>query len=144
MDEKVIVRRLLDHIQVVDEIFRHNLEGRPHGQAAPRSAELPSLEALATQARATADWYADYADALKAEDVDEAISFSFANGESARLTRGEMLLHVATHAAGHRAQVALLLQKNGIEPFPDRITDFLMAQDVGKDAGAQRGAAEAA
>ena len=41
------------------------------------------------------------------------------------MTRGEMLLHVALHAAGHRGQAALLLQKNGIEPWPDRITDFL-------------------
>ena len=46
------------------------------------------------------------------------------------MTRGEMLLHVATHAAGHRGQVALLLQKNGIQPFPDRITDFLKAEDA--------------
>jgi uncharacterized damage-inducible protein DinB len=148
MDEKVIVRRLLDHIQVVDEIFRHNLLGQPHGHRAPRSDELPSLEALADRARETADWYADYADALRPDEVDQAISFAFANGEPARLTRGEMLLHVATHAAGHRGQVALLLQKNGIEPFPDRITDFLMARDVAKDSskdlGAQRGAAEAA
>ena len=30
-DEQVLIRRLLDHIQVVDEIFRHNLEARPHG-----------------------------------------------------------------------------------------------------------------
>lgn len=128
MDEKVVVRRLLDHIQVVDEIFRHNLEGQAHGHRAPRSAELPSLEALADRARATADWYADYADALRPEKVDEAIAFSFSSGQSARMTRGEMLLHVATHAAGHRGQVALLLQKNGIQPFPDRITDFLMSE----------------
>ena len=130
MDEKVIVRRLLDHVQVVDEIFRHNLEARPHGYRAPRSAELPSFDVLAHQARATADWYADYADALLPEMVDEAIAFSFSNGESASMTRGEMLLHVATHAAGHRGQVALLLQKNGIQPYPDRITDFLRATEV--------------
>ena len=72
-DEQVLIRRLLDHIQVVDEIFRHNLEARPHGHTAPRSAELPSLDALATSARATADWYADYADALQPEEVDEAL-----------------------------------------------------------------------
>ena len=59
------------------------------------------------------------------EEVDEAIAFSFSNGEPARMTRGEMLLHVAMHAAGHRGQAALLLQKNGIQPWPDRITDFL-------------------
>ena len=126
-DEQVLVRRPLDHIEVVDDIFRHHLEARPHGYQAPRSTELPSFEELASRARATADWYAEYADALGPDAVDEAIAFSFANGEAARMTRGEMLLHVATHAAGHRGQVALLLQKNGIQPYPDRITDFLKA-----------------
>jgi uncharacterized damage-inducible protein DinB len=129
-DEQVLVRRLLDHIEAVDEIFRCNLEARPHGYRAPRSDELPSFESLASRARATADWYADYADALGPEEVDEAIAFSFSNGEPARMTRGEMLLHVAMHAAGHRGQIALLLQKNGLQPFPDRITDFLKAEDA--------------
>lgn len=129
-DEQILILRLLDHIQAVDEIFRHNLEARPHGYLAPRSVELPSFEALADKARATGDWYADYADALMPDKVDEAIAFSFSNGELASMTRGEMLLHVAMHAAGHRGQVALLLQKNGIQPFPDRVTDFLRAEDA--------------
>jgi uncharacterized damage-inducible protein DinB len=130
-DEQFLIRRLVDHVQAVDDIFRHNLEARPHGYLAPRSAELPSFDALASQARATADWYADYADALLPAEVDEAIAFSFSNGEPARMTRGETLLHVAMHASGHRGQVALLLQKNGIQALPDRITDFLKAEDAG-------------
>lgn len=129
-DDRVLARRLLDHVQAVDEIFRHNLEQSPHDYAAPRSAELPSFEALANEARATANWYARYADALRPDEVDETIAFAFSNGEPARMTRGEMLLHVALHAAGHRGQVALLLQKNGIQPWPDRITDFLQAEDA--------------
>jgi len=132
-DEQVLVRRLLDHVQTVDEIFSHTLEARPHGHRAPRSTELPSFEELAGKARATADWYADYTDALRAEAVDEVIAFAFSNGEPARLTRGEMLLHVATHSAGHRGQVALLLQKAGIQPWPDRITDFLKAGEAGAE-----------
>jgi len=129
-DEQVLVRRLLDHIQTVDEIFRHNLVECPHGYTAPRSAAIPSFDVLASDARATADWYANYADALKPEAVDETIDFFFSNGDPASMTRGEMLLHVAMHAAGHRGQVALLLQKNGIQPFPDRIADFLKAEDA--------------
>jgi len=35
-DERILVRRLLDHIQAVDEIFSHNLNARPHGHLAPR------------------------------------------------------------------------------------------------------------
>ena len=130
-DERTLVLRLLDHIEAVDEIFRHNLEARPHDYRAPRSAELPSFNVLARTARLTGDWYADYADALMPERVDEVIDFSFSNGEPARMTRGEMLLHVAMHAAGHRGQIALLLQKNGIQPWPDRITDFLSAEQAG-------------
>ena len=130
-DEQILVRRLLDHIQAVNEIFSHNLEARPHGHLAPRSVGLPSFEELAGKARSTADWYVDYADALLPEEVDEAIAFSFSNGEPARMTRGEMLLHVAMHAAGHRGQAALLLQKNGIQPWPDRLTDFLKVEDAG-------------
>jgi uncharacterized damage-inducible protein DinB len=132
-DERILVRRLLDHVQAVDEIFSHNLEAHPHGHLAPRSVELPSFDALASKARSTADWYVDYADALLPEEVDEAIAFSFSNGEPARMTRGEMLLHVAMHAAGHRGQAALLLQKNGIQPWPDRMTDFLKAGDAGPE-----------
>ncbi len=131
-DERVIVLRLLDHIQAVDEIFRHTLQGCPHGYRAPCSAELPSFEVLAEHARVTAAWYADYAGALKPEKVDEPLTFAFSSGEAARMTRGEILLHVATHGAGHRAQIALLLQKNGIQPYPDRITDFLTADDIGR------------
>jgi uncharacterized damage-inducible protein DinB len=130
-DEQILVRRLLDHIQAVDEIFSHNLEARPHDYRAPRSAELPSFETVASKARRMGDWYAEYADALTPEAIDETIAFSFSNGEPARMTRGEMLLHVAMHAAGHRGQVALLLQKNGIQPFPDRVTDFLKAEGAG-------------
>jgi len=130
-DDQILVLRLLDHIQTVDEIFSHNLQARPHGHRAPRSVELPSLDELVNKARSTAGWYADYADALEPEEIDEVLAFSFSNGEPASMTRGEVLLHVATHGAGHRGQVALLLQKNGIQPFPDRITDFLKAEDSG-------------
>ncbi|MGE0577775.1 DinB family protein [Reyranella sp.] len=128
--DRILILRLLDHIQAVDEIFSHNLEARPHGYRAPRSDEIPSFDAVAGKARSIADWYAAYADTLTPERVDEVMDFSFANGEPASMTRGEMLLHVAMHAAGHRGQVALLLQKNGIQPYPDRITDFLKTEDA--------------
>lgn len=134
-DEHALVLRLLDHIQAVDEIFSHNLEGLPHAYKAARSAELPSFDALARKARLSGDWYADYADGLAPKRVDEVLDFAFSNGEPASMTRGEILLHVAMHAAGHRGQVALLLQKNGIQPWPDRLTDFLKAED---DAVPQR------
>lgn len=129
-DDWMLVLMLLDHIQIVDDIFRHHLEGRPHCYSSVRSETLPSFEALASNAGATADWYVRYVDALGPDRLDEQVSFNFINGQRAHMTRSQMLLHVATHAAGHRGQIALLLQKNGLAPFSDRLTDFFDAQEA--------------
>lgn len=127
-EDQLRIRRLLDHVQTVDDIFSHNLEARPHGHRAPRSPELPGFDVLAGRARATADWYVTYVEALPPTRADEAIDFTYANGEPARMTRGEMLLHVATHAGYHRGQIGEVLQKHGIQPWRDRLTDFLESE----------------
>lgn len=124
----MLIRRLLDHIQTVDAIFRDNLEGRPHGQGALRSAELRTFHALARDAAATADWYVGYADRLTSAQRDETIDFLYTNGSPGRMSRGDMLLHVATHGTYHRGNIGIILQKNGIEPNADRLTDFLAAE----------------
>ena len=120
-----LIRRVLDHIQTVDEIFSRILEGRAPAHSAPRSAEIPEFETLALRARAIADWYVGFADALLPERRDEAVDFRFTSGTPGRMTRGEMLLHVAMHGTYHRGNIGALLQKNGIEPPPDRVTDFV-------------------
>jgi len=132
-DDRTLILLLLDHIHSVDEIFSRNLEGRDHGYLAPRSAELPSFEALESKARSTSAWYVDYVDGLPPEKLDETINFTFSNGTPGSMTRGEIILHVAMHGAGHRGQIAILLQKNGIPPFPDRMTDFVEAGEMCSD-----------
>lgn len=41
------------------------------------------------------------------------------------MTRGEIILHVCLHGTYHRGNAGFLLQKNGIVPNNDRMTDFL-------------------
>jgi uncharacterized damage-inducible protein DinB len=123
--DRVLILRLLDHIHTVDEIFSRNLEGRFHGHLAPKSVELPTFEGLERAARSIGAWYIDFVEKLAPEWVDEPINFVFSDGKPARMTRGEMLLHVAAHGTYHRGNVGLLLQKNGVAPNGDRITDFL-------------------
>ncbi len=86
-DDQVLIRRLLDHIQAVDEIFSHNLEGQPHGHQAPRSAELPSLEALRAAGPArrrigmpTMPMH------CSSRRSTSPVAFSFSNGEPARMS----------------------------------------------------------
>lgn len=125
--DRTIILRVLDHIHTVEDIFRQNLEQRPHAFRAPRSEVIPTLETMQEASRDLGAWYADFAAGLSPAQLDEPIDFTYSNGEPARMTRGQMLLHVAMHSGGHRGNIAILLQKNGLTPNRDRITDYLEA-----------------
>jgi uncharacterized damage-inducible protein DinB len=124
-EEAFIMRRILDHIHVVDRIFQRHLQGRPHAFQAARSEAVPDLQALADSAREVDDWYASYAGALAQADFEQPIDFTFTSGKPARMTRGEIILHIALHGTYHRGNAGAVLQLKGITPSRDAITDFL-------------------
>lgn len=116
---------VLDHIHTVDQIFQHHLIGVPHRFKAARSETLPDFEALAKSAREVDEWYAIYVRGLSTEDFDQVLEFAFTSGKPARMTRGEILLHVCLHGTYHRGNAGALLQLRGLTPSRDAITDFL-------------------
>ncbi len=122
-----IVMRILDHIHVVDRIFQHHLQGLPSPFQAPRSERIPALEELSAATEAADDWYVAYVAGLSPREFDETMEFRYSNGSPARMTRGEMILHVCLHGTYHRGNAGILLQKTGIVPNDDRMTDFLEA-----------------
>ena len=124
-EDAAIMLRILDHIHAVDRIFQHHLQGLPHTFRAARSQEMPAFEALAKSTRDIDDWYAAYVGGLTEIDFGQPVDFVFANGTPARMRRGEIILHVCLHATYHRGNAGIVLQKNGIAPNDDRMTDFL-------------------
>jgi uncharacterized damage-inducible protein DinB len=124
-EDRFLMLRVLDHIHVVDSIFRHHLQGTPHAFQAARSEEMPAFETLADEMRETAGWYVGYVRGLAREAVDEAVDFTFTSGKPARMTRGQILLHVCLHGTYHRGNAGALLQLRGLTPSRDAITDFL-------------------
>jgi len=126
--EKGVLLQVLDHMHAVDRIFQHHLRGTRHGYERARSPEPMPFAVLAEQAREVDDWYVDYVGALPEGRIDETIDFAFTNGAPARMRRGDMLLHVALHGTYHRGNAGILLQKNGVAPNDDRLTDFLGAE----------------
>jgi uncharacterized damage-inducible protein DinB len=124
-EEAVIMRRIFDHIHTVDRIFQHHLQGRPHGFQAARSEVLPELQALAETGREMGDWYADYVRGLTADDLKQPVDFTFTSGKPARMTRGQILLHVCLHGTYHRGNAGAVLQLKGLTPSRDAITDYL-------------------
>jgi len=126
-EDRQITLRILDHIHVVDRIFQHHLQGLPHSFRAPRSEEAPDLDALATHAREVDDWYVSYVDGLAQSDVEQPVDFVFTSGKPARMSRGEIILHVCLHGGYHRGNAGALLQLKGFTPSQDSVTDFLEA-----------------
>jgi uncharacterized damage-inducible protein DinB len=125
-DDATNVLRALDHIQVVDRIFQHHLQGLPHGYDAPVSRSIPDLPALADAARDVDDWYVSHVAGMTPQSLAAGIDFHYTNGEPAHMTRGDILLHVCTHGIYHCGNVGVILLKNGIQLDRVRMTDFLL------------------
>jgi len=124
-EEASIMLRILDHIQVVDRIFQHHLQGLPHTFQAPRSERMPELQVLANSSREVDDWYTSYVGGLARSDFEQHVDFVFTSGKPARMRRGEIILHVCLHGTYHRGNAGAVLQLKGITPSRDAITDFL-------------------
>jgi uncharacterized damage-inducible protein DinB len=123
--EVSIMLRILDHIHTVDQIFHYHLRRLPHKFSAPRSEIMPAFQALAADARELDDWYVAYVNDLDPADFEAPIDFVFTSGKPARMTRGEIILHVCLHGTYHRGNAGAVLQLKGLKPSADSITDFL-------------------
>jgi uncharacterized damage-inducible protein DinB len=101
----------LNHILVVDDIFRHHLEGRPHGYATRNTPETPGLAELRERAAAMTAWYADQVAAWSPRDRAGLIEFTFVGGGRGAMTREQIVLHVVNHSTYHRGFVGDMLKQ---------------------------------
>ena len=117
--------RTLNHIYVVDRIFRAHLGGEPRPFDATNTKATPSLEQLRAGVQATDGWYRDYVASLTAPALLEVVDFTFTDGDRGRMSREEILLHVLTHGGYHRGNVGQVLRSISVAPPRDLYTKFL-------------------
>jgi uncharacterized damage-inducible protein DinB/putative sterol carrier protein len=122
---KGIAIRVLSHTYVVDRIFAANLTGTEHGYTSANTGLAPTLEELSASIKTSDQWYIDYVSHLDEVQLAEQIDFTFTDGEPGRMSREEMLMHVAIHGAGHRGQIGWIMMENSITPPADRFTSYL-------------------
>jgi uncharacterized damage-inducible protein DinB len=116
---------ILNHIYIVDRIFRAHLLGEQHGYSAAKSAITPELSELQGNVAETDTWYVDYSSNILTDQLGETIEFSFTDGDAGSLTREEILLHVITHGSNHRGNVSQILKSISVTPPRDLYTKFL-------------------
>jgi len=97
--------RTLNHIHVVDRIFRAHLSQEPRPFDATNTKETPTLEHLAGEITETDAWYVGYVAKLTEPELGEVVAFTFTDGDAGRMSREEILLHVLTHGGYHRGNV---------------------------------------
>ena len=124
--------RTLNHIYVVDRIFRAHLLGEAHGYGATNTADTPELGALNFAVAETDLWFENYVAGLSDASLAEPLAFEFTDGDAGCMTREEMLTHVITHGAYHRGNVGQVLKGIDIAPPRDLFTKFLHLREPGR------------
>ena len=117
--------RTLNHIHVVDRLFRARLSAEPQPFEATNTKDTPTLAQLRADVEATDAWYVNYVAALPASASTEMLDFSFTDGDRGRMSREEILLHVVTHGGYHRGNVGQVLKSISVAPPRDLYTKFL-------------------
>jgi uncharacterized damage-inducible protein DinB len=117
--------RTLNHIYVVDRIFRAHLSAEPRPFDATNTKATPSLDQLRREVEATDAWYMNHVSALPDAALSQVIDFTFTDGDRGRMSREEILLHVLTHGGYHRGNVGQVLKSISVAPPRDLYTKFL-------------------
>ena len=117
--------RILNHVYVVDQIFRAHLEGSTHPYAATNTSETPNPLALGAASKETDNWYTKYVRRLSPAELQEQVRFVFTDGETGTMTREEILLHVITHGGYHRGAAGQVMREASATPPRDLYTRFL-------------------
>lgn len=117
--------KALSHTHVVDRIFAAHLRQKEHAYTSANPDEMPTLEELSADIRASDLEYVDYVSTLGRDQLTERIDFTFTDGAPGRMSREEMLMHVITHGVGHRGQVSALMLLNSVPPATDGFTTWL-------------------
>ncbi len=134
-DELHACLRTLNHIYVVDSIFRAHLNGEQRPFDATNTKDTPSLDQLREAVAATDAWYEQYVGQLASSSASEVIDFEFTDGDKGRMSREEILLHVITHGAYHRGNVGQVLKSISVAPPRDLFTKFLHQREPARRNG---------
>ena len=122
--------KALSHTYVVDRIFAAHLRRQNHAYTSANLSEMPTLEELSADIRASDREYVDYVSTLDGDPSADRIDFTFTDGAPGRMSRAEMLMHVITHGVGHRGQVSALMLLNSLAPANDGFTTYLHKADA--------------
>jgi len=115
----------MNHLYVIQDIFKAHLQGRPHHYTARNTPTHPPLSDLWKMAETMDQWYIDYAASLSSDQLDERVPFQFVGGGDGIMSRREIILHIVNHGSYHRGMVHDVMYQVPAQPPAVDLTVFL-------------------
>ncbi|WP_199103844.1 DinB family protein [Aquitalea sp. ASV11] len=117
----------LNHMLIVEELFRARLLGLPAPHAATNSAQLPELAELERRLLASDAWFASHVSGMEPDRAAEIIRFVFADGQTGSMSQEEILFHILNHGTYHRGAIGHALEQAGAQRPADTYTLYIHA-----------------
>jgi uncharacterized damage-inducible protein DinB len=115
----------LNHVYVIDSVFKAHLLGQEHGYTDRNTPHHPPLAELAKAVQALDRWYINFTENLKPGDLHRPVHFAFIGGGEGTMTCEEIVLHIVNHGTYHRGFVADMMYQAGVTPTATDLPVFL-------------------
>lgn len=125
MQDYDFARQQLNHMIIVEELFRSRLECNqsPHNQT--NTLDLPTLEELQQRINISDEWFIQFVQNLTTTKSLEILHFHFTDGKAGRLSISEILFHMINHGTYHRGNIAHALHHAQVVHPADTYTVFI-------------------
>ena len=115
----------LNHVYVVDDIFRHHLQGRKHGYTARNTDQTPAVDDLWKAVQEMDSWYTGLVDTWSDDDLVKVVHFEFVGGGQGAMTREQIVLHIVNHGTYYRGFVGDMMYQIPFTPPSNDLPVFI-------------------
>jgi uncharacterized damage-inducible protein DinB len=119
------ILRTLNHVYLMDVVWKSHLLGVPHGLTTRNPEATPPLSELREAQRDIDAWYVDCAAAMTPVVANEVVHFTFIGGGDGALRHEDMVLHAVNHTTYHRGHITAMLNLLGVQPQATDLPVFL-------------------
>lgn len=121
----------LNHILLVDRIWRGRVEGNPHPADRLDIIVTDDREAFVRERTVEDDILIDFTDSFDEKSLDETVTYSSLIGFTGTDPRRLILAHMFNHATHHRGQIHALLTQVPADPPPLDLMIYIRETEAG-------------
>lgn len=119
----------LNHMVIVEELFRARLLGEVLPHQSTNTALVPSLDELGLRLAQSNQWLAQYVAEATQELLNKQMPLRFMDGQAGRLSTLEALFHIINHGTYHRGAIGHALDLAGAARPADTYTVYIHAAE---------------